>query len=153
MIKNKARHRNAGLPSLRTRTPRVAGRRKFRLRAGLAATALAVTVTLSGCAPVAEPIPQGSQTSASNNSPAKSKTPAKKVPAKTLPRVSSCDQVREAFLTGSKAEVIAALKRLKADKSADGTAREYAGYWLGRDRSDPQMREMDETLIVSTCTL
>lgn len=66
---------------------------------------------------------------------------------------STCDVVREAFLTGTVKEQAAALKKLKADKSADATAREYAGYWLGRDKGDPSLQEMDQTLIVSACSL
>lgn len=66
---------------------------------------------------------------------------------------STCDVVREAFLTGTVKEQTAALKKLKADKSADATAREYAGYWLGRDKGDPTLQEMDQTLIVSACSL
>lgn len=73
-------------------------------------------------------------------------------PKKKAPKVSSCDQAREAFLTGSEADVRKALKRLKADRKADATAREYAKYYLGRDRNDRAMRELDESLISTSCS-
>lgn len=66
--------------------------------------------------------------------------------------VTTCDVAREMFLTGSKAEIHQALKDLKADSTADGSAREYAGYYLGRDSGDKDLQEMDQTLIVSICT-
>jgi hypothetical protein len=43
---------------------------------------------------------------------------------------SSCDVVREALLTGTQAEVDAAMRALKADATADATAREYADEYL-----------------------
>lgn len=67
-------------------------------------------------------------------------------------KVTTCDVAREMFLTGTKAEIHQALKDLKADTTADGSAREYAGYYLGRDANDKDLREMDQTLIVSICT-
>lgn len=73
-------------------------------------------------------------------------------PPATL-KISSCNQAREAFLTGSKADQVKALKRLQKDKKADAVAREYARYWLGRDKADPKMRELDETLISSACAI
>lgn len=68
-------------------------------------------------------------------------------------KASSCDVVREAFLTGTPAELKASLKVLKADKTADATAREYAGYFLGRDAKDKSFQEMDATVIQSACSL
>lgn len=96
---------------------------------------LLMVLALSACAP---------QTSTLH-------TESSKPPA-TL-KISSCNQAREAFLTGSKTDRVKALKRLQKDKHADAVAREYARYWLGRDKSDPQMRELDETLISSACAL
>lgn len=72
----------------------------------------------------------------------------------TAPKTaSSCDVVREAFLTGTPAELEASLKALVADKAADATAREYADYWLNRDKGDAQMQEMDEGLIKMSCSV
>jgi hypothetical protein len=67
--------------------------------------------------------------------------------------VTSCDRVREAFLTGSPGEIKSALQALVADRSADGTARKYAQYYMGRDAGDPTMQEMDKGLIHMSCTL
>lgn len=68
-------------------------------------------------------------------------------------KVDSCGAAREAILTGTPADIERTFKALVADKSADATAREYARYYLGRDRDDRQMREMDIGLIQTACTL
>ncbi len=66
---------------------------------------------------------------------------------------STCDNAREAILTGTQSGIASAMNKLVADKSADSTAREYARYYLGRDKSDPEMRELDIGLIQSACSL
>jgi hypothetical protein len=66
--------------------------------------------------------------------------------------VSSCDVAREALLTGTPAQVAAAMRGLIADRAADGTAREYADYYLHRDATDPGMRSMDIGLIRMSCS-
>lgn len=81
-------------------------------------------------------------------------TTATTVAAKTA---STCDVVREAFLTGTPAELEASLKALIADKAADATAREYADYYLHRDAppasSSKSLREMDAGLIKMSCSV
>lgn len=104
---------------------------------------LALTLAIAGaCTAAAEPIPQDPQ----GEPPVEQSTT-------TTSKVSTCDRVREAFLTGTVADQTAALQALKADTTADGTAREYADYWLNRDKGDPSMREMDKSLIQMYCTL
>jgi len=66
---------------------------------------------------------------------------------------STCDAAREAILTGSKAQIAAALKALQNDKTADATAREYARYYLVRDKGDAQLQEMDLGLISTSCSV
>lgn len=66
---------------------------------------------------------------------------------------STCDVAREALLTGSSDEVKLAMEALKADTSADATAREYADYYLHRDAKQPSLQEMDKSLIQSACTI
>jgi len=39
------------------------------------------------------------------------------------------------------------------DKTADATAREYARYYLGRDKASKQFREMDIGLIQMSCSV
>lgn len=99
-------------------------------------------VLVAACGPTADPIPQADPT----------KAPAPVVTTQA-PKATTCDVVREALLTGSKAEIAAAMQALKVDKTMDGTAREYAGYWLGRDKTDPQFRQMDEELITTACSV
>jgi hypothetical protein len=65
---------------------------------------------------------------------------------------SSCDIAREALLTGTQSDIDAAMAGLMADKAADATAREYADYYLHRDAGEPQMREMDVSLIRMSCS-
>jgi hypothetical protein len=69
------------------------------------------------------------------------------------PAASTCDVTREALLTGTQAEISASLKALMADKTADATAREYADYYLNRDKTSPDMREMDIGLIRMSCSV
>jgi len=107
------------------------------------AITLLAAILLTGCSIPAAPIPQGTVTMQST-----SDTPVSDAPAIA---VSSCDSVREAFLTGSDSQIIKALKILKVDKKADGTAREYADYYLNRDKGDKQLRESDKMLIRMSC--
>lgn len=72
--------------------------------------------------------------------------------AAPVAKASSCDVVREALLTGTQAQIDAAMGQLQADKTADATAREYADYYLHRDQSDAQLRSMDVSLIRTACS-
>jgi hypothetical protein len=98
----------------------------------------ALILTVAACA-TASPIPQGTVAPA----PAASPT--------TAAVVSTCDAVREAFLTGTPAQVLASLTALKADRTADGTAREYADYYMDRDKNQADLQKMDRTLITASC--
>ena len=110
----------------------------------LALLALVAVILLSGCAPTSRPIPQGTVAT-------KTVVP-KAATAKPAATVSTCDAVREAILTGTQAEIDKAMGALVKDKTADATAREYARYYLGRDKKNPQMREADVSLIQLSCT-
>lgn len=68
-------------------------------------------------------------------------------------KASTCDQAREAFLTGTEADIEKALKALIKDKNADATAREYADYYLNRDSDQPDLQEMDKSLIQTACSI
>jgi hypothetical protein len=80
-------------------------------------------------------------------------TPKTTPTTEAAPAASTCDVTREALLTGTQAEITASLKALMADKTADATAREYADYWLNRDKTSPEMREMDIGLIRMSCSV
>lgn len=71
----------------------------------------------------------------------------------STPKANTCDVAREAILTGTPKQIAAALKKLQADKTADATAREYARYYLVRDKGDKDMQEMDISLIQTACAL
>ena len=76
----------------------------------------------------------------------------------------TCDVVREAVLTGSQADINAAMAALKADTTADATAREYADTylqdlekdysWAGADADDLRTSslESDVSLIRMSCS-
>jgi hypothetical protein len=66
---------------------------------------------------------------------------------------STCDVAREALLTGTPADITTAMLALKADTTADATAREYADYYTGRDKGNAQMQEMDMSLIRMSCSI
>lgn len=72
-------------------------------------------------------------------------------PAVTPAATTTCADAREAFLTGSPADIDRALKALQADKGADQTAREYANFYLTRDKGDPDMQTLDKGLIQTAC--
>ena len=64
---------------------------------------------------------------------------------------STCDVAREAFLTGTEAEIEAALAALVADTAADASAREAAQSYLEED--DPTLRGLHKDLVQYTCGL
>ncbi len=63
----------------------------------------------------------------------------------------TCDNAREAILTGSKADITKAMKALVADKKADAVARESAQNYL--DATDPDIRKMNVDLVRMYCQL
>jgi hypothetical protein len=79
--------------------------------------------------------------------------PAVEAPVAEEPEASTCDVVREAILTGSPADITAAMQSLVADQTANATAREYARYYMGGDADNEGQREMDVGLIQMSCTL
>ena len=119
----------------------------FTALAAVAVLALAGCSTGSGSAP----LPQAPATSAP--APA-APAPTAEVPvADPTPAATTCDIAREALLTGTPADITAAMKALIADKSAPATAREYASYYNVRDKDSKQFREMDVSLIQMSCTV
>jgi hypothetical protein len=120
-----------------------------------ALVALTLPITAAcGMESTQKPIPQaGEITETTVPAPASIEVPTTAKPVVKAAKVSTCDQVREALLTGTPAQIDVAMRALKADTTADGTAREYADYYLGRDRTNPEMQEMDISLIRMSCTL
>jgi uncharacterized protein YkwD len=108
---------------------------------------------LAACGATSQPLPQASPPSSSSSvaAPTPEDTPTEDAPAATV--ATTCDIAREAILTGSKAQIKAALKALQADKTADATAREYAQNYLVRDAGQPDFAEVDKDLIQMSCTL
>jgi len=116
---------------------------KLTALAAVAILALAGCSTGSGSAP----LPQAPPASA----PVTTEAPAAEAPV-PAPAATTCDKAREAILTGTPADITAAMKALVVDKTAPATAREYARYYTVRDKTDKQMREMDVSLIQMSCT-
>ena len=54
---------------------------------------------------------------------------------------SSCDVAREAFQTGSEAEIIDSLNALVADKTVNATARKNARYYIDSDKASKPVQE------------
>jgi hypothetical protein len=119
-------------------------------KAVLSLVALGLMTAACTAATTDDALPKGSDQFPTEQAGSVASTPTTAPAAKTA---SSCDVVREAFLTGTPAELEASLKALVADKTADATAREYADYWLNRDKGDTQMQEMDEGLIKMACSV
>jgi hypothetical protein len=118
---------------------------------GLAATAACTSADPSS----KDALPAGSDKFPTEQNGAVATAPAKTADTTvtTAKAASTCSVVREAFLTGTPAELTASLKALIADKTADATAREYADYYLNRDKAQPDMQEMDEGLIKMSCSV
>lgn len=112
---------------------------------------VATVLALAACGPAPsgdgdkDALPQATPTATAEESTA--------APKEAEPKASTCDVAREAFLTGSPADITKALKALIKDKKADATAREYADYYLNRDKGQPDLQDMDKTLIQSACSL
>ena len=64
---------------------------------------------------------------------------------------STCDAAREAFLSGTDDDIVAALEALQADRTAPAEAREYADYYLHGDVANPEQLEIDKDMILSAC--
>lgn len=77
--------------------------------------------------------------------------PAPAPAADPAPSGDSCGNAKEAILTGSQADIDRTLLALQNDKGANSTAREYARYYLGRDKGQKDLQELDITLIQSVC--
>jgi hypothetical protein len=82
----------------------------------------------------------------------KTEPPKVTTTTEAAPAASTCDVTREALLTGTQAEINASMKALMADKTANATAREYADYYLNRDKTEPDMQKMDISLIRMACS-
>jgi hypothetical protein len=120
-------------------------------------TALAViTLTAALAACTATTDTGGVDKDAIPQAPSSSSAPAAPVESSSAlakPKASTCDVAREAILTGTPASLDKALKALQNDKTADATAREYARYYLVRDKGNKDLQEMDLSLISSACQL
>lgn len=136
-------------------------------------TLAALTLSLAvgaACASTAKPIPQSgaiAQTPSTISVPAETLANAKKdtgnivheattTTTEAPAKASSCDVAREALLTGTPAQINSAMAGLVADRTADGTAREYADYYLHRDAppayGSKDLRSMDITLVRTACS-
>jgi hypothetical protein len=62
-------------------------------------------------------------------------------PAPATPSASSCDVAREAFLTGTEANIINSMNGVLADRTAHNTARQFAKFYNGRDRPTSSNRK------------
>lgn len=116
-------------------------------------TAVAVAFGLSACGAATTATPPSAPASSTvASAPAAPTDAATTEAAPTAPSTTSCDAAREAFLTGTPKTIRSSLLALKADKTANATAREYADYYVNRDASDNSLQEMDKGLINMSCT-
>lgn len=116
------------------------------LAAGLAITA--------ACTATPKPLPAGSDKfpTTSTTIAAGAVKAAPTTTTEAAPAASTCDVVRESLLTGTPAQITASMRALIADKGADATAREYADYYLNRDKGQPTLQDMDVSLIRMSCS-
>lgn len=103
---------------------------------------------LAGCAVEADPLPVGA-----DQFPTESTITLAGRTNEPKETASSCDVVREALLTGTQADINAAMRQLQTDKSADATAREYAADYLDADGAYADTaRDLSVTLIRLYCS-
>jgi len=73
--------------------------------------------------------------------------------APATPAATSCDVAREAFLTGTEADIINSMNGVLADRTAHDTARQFAKFYNGRDRANKSKQEMDIKTVQFYCSL
>jgi hypothetical protein len=78
-------------------------------------------------------------------------TPKSSVPAPTIP-ASSCGKFLEAILTGSEADITASLQVIRADKTAEPTAREFAKHYSDRAQGETSRRKTDVGIVKDYCS-
>lgn len=109
-------------------------------------------LTFAGCAAGTgggHPLPQAQ--AAHVEAPAPAAAEVTTTTAVEVEKISSCDIVREALLTGGPADIERAMAALQADTTADATAREYADNYLHRDVDTASLRSMDVSLVRMAC--
>ena len=74
-------------------------------------------------------------------------------PASETPVASSCDNLREAILTGNEADIVAGMNAVLVDRAADDTSRKVAGYYTGRDQHNTSRQKRDILIIRDSCSL
>ena len=74
-------------------------------------------------------------------------------PAPATPAASSCDVAREAFLTGTEADIVKSMNGVLADRTAHDTARQFAKFYNGRDRANKSKQETDIKIVQFYCSL
>lgn len=110
-------------------------------------------VSSSTSGPDKDALAQSSSPAAPVEETSEAPAPAPEPAPEPTKAASSCDDAREAILTGSKADITRAFQALIKDKGADATAREYARYYLVRDKGQADVQEMDISLIQMSCTM
>jgi hypothetical protein len=74
-------------------------------------------------------------------------------PAPSHSASSSCEQLRQERLDGSPASIVESMKRIVKDETANDTAREWAGYYIGRDGTNESRQATEIELIQFYCGL
>ena len=108
---------------------------------------LSITPQFSGSASV----PKSANSAASSVGGAGSALRA--AAALAAPAASSCDVAREAFLTGTDADIVNSMNCVLADRTAHDTARQFAKFYNGRDKANKSKQEMDIKTVQFYCSL
>lgn len=121
--------------------------------------ALTVQKGTETAAPATQPTaaPTTATTAApTTTAPKPTTTTTVKVTTTTTEKVDACEAVKEALLTGTQAQINAAMTALIADKTQDATAREYADNYMHRDAppayGSKDLRSMDVSLVRMSCS-
>jgi len=107
---------------------------------------LSITPRISASASVPSPAAAPASPDIGTGSASSASAPA-------TPAATSCDVAREAFLTGTEADIINSMNGVLADRTAHDTARQFAKFYNGRDRANKSKQEMDIKTVQFYCSL
>lgn len=86
--------------------------------------------------------------------PANTKAPAPATTTSPASTASSpCQQLQEDILNGTELKIVNDMNQIVIDKTANATARQYAGYYTGRDAANKSVQEKEIPIVQFYCNV